>query len=55
MCGSARRSDLTPGAIRRKLTCNTGTGLVVRSSGGELIEVCARRLRLWEVEALATA
>ena len=45
-CESLRRSDLTPSLIRRKLTCDTGTRLVVTSLHGKLINPCELRLRL---------
>ena len=49
--GSLLRSDLTPSLIRRKLTCDTGTRLVVTSLHGQLMNhanfACgSRRLRL---------
>jgi len=53
--GSLLRSDLTPSLIRRKLTCDTGTRLVVMSLHGQLMNPCELRLRLQEIEARATA
>jgi hypothetical protein len=54
-CWSTARSDLTPSPIHRKLSCDTRTRLVVTSLCDGLINPRVLRLRLWAIEAQATA
>ena len=45
MWRSLLRSDLTPNLIRRKLGYDAGTRIIAPSFRGELMNLCARRLR----------